>query len=125
MAAKADNYTVDTTNYMRPDYGYSSLKYTKPKDNFDRKKIPGNGPNPIVKVPAFWRKNLPNGLKIIGAENNEIPVINFSISMPGGHLLQANDTSKVGLARLFASMMNEDTKNHTAEQMALELTKAG
>ena len=123
--ARADNYTVDTSNYQRPEYGYASLKYTKSKDIFDRKKIPGNGPNPIVKVPAFWTKNFPNGLKMIGAENNEIPVVNFSISIPGGHILQANDTSKVGLARLFARMMSEDTKNHTAEQMALELQKLG
>jgi zinc protease len=47
------------------------------------------------------------------------------MSIPGGHLLQANDTSKVGLASMFSSMMNEDTKNYTAEQMAVELQKLG
>ncbi|MBL7730939.1 MAG: insulinase family protein, partial [Chitinophagaceae bacterium] len=31
----------------------------------------------------------------------------------------------VGLASFFASMMNEDTKNYTAEQMAVELQKLG
>lgn len=49
----------------------------------------------------------------------------LSITIPGGHLLQANDTSKVGLARLFGQMMNEDTKNYTAEQMQAELQKLG
>ena len=43
----------------------------------------------------------------------------LSITIPGGHLLQANDTSKVGLASLFTDMMNEDTKNYTAEQMSV------
>jgi zinc protease len=39
--------------------------------------------------------------------------------------VQANDTSKIGLASLFSDMMNEDTKNYTAEQMAVELQKLG
>lgn len=123
LIAHADNYTVDTTHYVRPDYGYAGLKYNKAKDNFDRKKMPGNGPNPVVKVPAFWRKDLPNGIKMIGTENTEIPTVTISVSMPGGHLLQANDLSKAGLANLFARMMNEDTKNRTAEEFSAELQK--
>ena len=39
--------------------------------------------------------------------------------------MQANQTSKVGLASTFADMMNEDTKNYTAEQFAVELQKLG
>ncbi len=125
LIAAANNYKIDSTNYTAPDYKYASLKYTKAKDNFDRKKMPGNGVNPVVKVPAFWKTSLPNGMKMIGTENNEIPVVTLSVSIPGGHLLQATDTSKIGLARLFAAMMEEDTKSYTAEQMALELQKLG
>jgi zinc protease len=120
-----NNFTIDSTQYKAPDYGYEGLKYAKAKDNFDRKKMPGNGMNPIVKVPPFWRKDLPNGIQMIGAENPELPVINFSLTIPGGHLLQANDLGKAGLAGGFAAMMNEDTKNYTAEQMTLELEKLG
>ncbi|HEY1022902.1 MAG TPA: pitrilysin family protein, partial [Flavisolibacter sp.] len=43
----------------------------------------------------------------------------------GGHLLQAGDLSKAGLASFFARMMNEDTKNYTAEQFSEELQKLG
>ena len=123
LIAKQDDYTVDMTHYKAPDYGYDGLKYVKAKDNFDRKNIPGNGPNPIVKVPAFWRKDLPNGIKMIGTENTEIPTITISITIPGGHLMQANNLDKVGLTSLFARMMNEDTKNYTAEQFFMELQK--
>ncbi|PZR24803.1 MAG: peptidase M16 [Citrobacter freundii] len=123
LIAHADNYTIDTTHYSKPNYGYAGLKYTKAKDNFDRKKMPGNGPNPTVKVPAFWRKDTPTGIKFIGTENTEIPTVTISISMPGGHLMQANDLSKVGLANLFARMMNEDTKTHSAEEFSAELQK--
>ena len=123
LIAKQDDYSIDMTHYKAPDYGYEGLKYVKAKDKFDRSKIPGNGPNPVVKVPAFWRKDLPNGIKMIGTENTEIPTVTISITIPGGHLLQANNLDKVGLASLFARMMNEDTKNYTSEQFSSELQK--
>ncbi|HVK96352.1 MAG TPA: pitrilysin family protein [Flavisolibacter sp.] len=125
VAAREDNYKIDSSNYKAPDYGYAGLKYNKAKDKFDRSKIPGNGPSPIVKVPPFWRKDLPGGIKMIGTENTEVPLVTLSISIPGGHLLQANDLSKAGLASFFARMMNEDTKNYTAEEYAKELEKLG
>jgi zinc protease len=125
MVAAPDNYKIDSTNYNAPNYGYAGLKYVKAKDNFDRSKIPASGPNPTVKVPKFWKKELPNGAKVIGAQNTEIPTVTFSLTIPGGHLASANDLSKAGLASFFADMMTEDTKNYTAEQMAIELQKLG
>jgi zinc protease len=125
MVAAKDNYTVDSTHYTPPNYGYEGLKYAKAKDNFDRNKMPGNGPNPVVKVPAFWKKDLPDGIKMIGTESTELPIVTLAITIPGGHLLEANDTSKIGLANFFADMMNEDTKNYTAEQMTVALEKLG
>lgn len=125
LVAAVDNYKIDSTQYKAPDYGYTGLKYVKPKDNFARNKIPGNGPNPVVKVPAFWKNTLANGIKVIGTENTEVPVVTLRLTMPGGHLLQAKETSKVGLASMFADMMNEDTKNYTAEQFNMELQKLG
>ncbi len=125
LVAAQDNYKIDTSNYVRPDYGYTGLKYTKPKDNFSRNKMPGNGANPVVKVPAFWRKDLPNGIKIIGSESKELPTVTMTLKLEGGHLLQAKDTSKLGLASLFAEMMNDDTKNYTAEDFSIELQKLG
>jgi zinc protease len=123
--AAVDNHTVDSTNYTAPDYGYAGLKYVKAKDNFDRSKVPSLGANPTVKVPAFWRKDLPNGAKVIGTENAEVPTVTLSVTVPGGHLAQAGDLSKAGLANFFANMMAEDTKSYTAEQITQELQKLG
>ncbi len=125
MIVGTDNYTVDNTNYTNPDYGYDKLTYVKAKDNFDRNKMPPNGPNPVVKVPAFWKKDWPSGVRIIGTESNELPVVTLSVKIPGGHLLNANDLSKAGLASFFTDMMTDDTKNYTAEQMSKELQKLG
>ena len=125
LIAAADNYKIDSTHYTAPEYGYNGLKYVKATDKFNRAQIPGNGPNPVVKVPKFWRKDMPSGVKMIGTETTEIPTVTVTITIPGGHLLQANDTSKIGLASFFGTMMNEDTKNYSAEQIAVELQKLG
>jgi len=125
LIAAADNYTIDTTNYKAPSYGYEGLTYVKGKDNFDRSKLPANGPNPMVKVPPFWKKDMPNGIKVIGAQSTELPTVTMFVRIPGGHLAQSGDTSKTGLSSMVAAMMNEDTKNYSAEQMAVELQKLG
>ncbi len=125
MIAAADNFKIDSGHYTAPDYGYAGLKYSKATDVFDRSKLPGTGSNPTVKVPKFWRKDLANGAKVIGTESNELPIVTITITIPGGHLLEATDTAKSGLASFFATMMNEDTKNYTAEKISVELQKLG
>ncbi len=125
MIVGENNFKISNANYVSPDYGYAGLKYEKAKDNFDRSKMPPNGPNPVVKVPAFWTEDWPSGVKIIGTQNTELPVVTLAIKIPGGHLLNTNDLSKAGLASFFTDMMTEDTKNFTAEQMSKELQKLG
>lgn len=124
-AAKPDNYTIDTTGYIKPDYGYNGLTYQKAKDNFDRSKMPLPGANPELKVPEVWKKSLPGGISVMGSVYDELPIVNLQIKIPGGHLAMANDTAKLGLQGIVADMLNEDSKNYTAEAMAIELQKLG
>jgi zinc protease len=124
-AAAPDNFKIDSSHYAAPDYGYASLKYAKGHDGFDRTKQPPVATVPTIKVPNYWKKDLPNGAKVIGAQNTEIPTVTFQLTIPGGQLASANDLSKAGLASFFVRMLNEDTKNYTAEQMAIELQKLG
>jgi len=125
MAAAPDNFKIDSSRYVAPDYGYASLKYTKGKDNFDRAKQPAVAAVPLLKVPKYWKKDLQNGAKVIGAQNTEIPTVTFQLTIPGGHLASANDLSKAGVASFFVKMLYEDTKNYTAEQLSVELQKLG
>lgn len=125
LIAAADNFVVDSSHYTHPHYGYDGLKYIKAKDNFDRSKQPLSGPNPVVKVPQFWKKSLSDNATVIGVENNEIPVVNLNIYLKGGTILEQNDLAKAGVAGLFASMMNEDTKDKSSEEISLELDKLG
>lgn len=123
--AAEDNYTVNTTGYKAPDYGYNGLKYNKAKDNFDRSKVPGATESPVVKVPAFWKENLNGNIKVIGAQSDEIPVVTILMHFDGGRMLEANSLSKAGLSSMFADMMEEDTKNYTAETFSVALDKLG
>lgn len=125
QAVAPDNFTVDTTGYKAPDYGYNGLTYHKPKDSFNRAVKPGVGPNPAIKVPAIWSANTPNGINIIGTQNNEIPSVSISMSIKGGGLFAINNPAKAGLAGIVGRMLNEDTQNYTSEQFNSELDKLG
>jgi zinc protease len=124
-AVAPDNYTVNTANYKAPDYGYNGLTYKKATDNFDRAAKPGVGANPAIKVPAMWSATTANGIKMIGTQNSEIPSVSISISIKGGGLYAVNEPAKAGLAGIVSRMMNEDSKNYTAEQFNSELDKLG
>jgi zinc protease len=125
LKAAEDNYSIDQSAYKAPDYGYGGLKYNKAKDNFDRKKVPTVGANPVVKVPVFWKQDLANGIKVIGTQNSETPTVTISISLKGGRFLESENLSKAGWVNMFTAMMNEDTKNYTSEQMSAEMEKLG
>ena len=76
------------------------LKYVKCTDNFDR----SNGtraPTRWSGFPRFGAKDLPSGIRFIGTQNTEIPTVTISISVPGGHPLQAKPARTKGLASLF------------------------
>lgn len=121
--AGADNFTLSTEGYKAPDYGYNSLKYTKATDNFDRKAMPGAGKAVVVKAPAFWQNTIGTGIKAIGAQTAEIPVVTLLLHIKGGKL--TDPAGKNGTANLFASMMNEDTKNYSSEAFNLALEQLG
>lgn len=124
LKAGSDNYKIDSTGYKAPNYGYNNLTYNKAKDSFDRSKIPSSGPNPVLVVPEF-KKSEEDGIKFIVSKSTEIPVVEIAVAIKGGQLLEQGNFSKVGMVQLFAQMMEEDTKKHTAEEMDILLEKLG
>jgi zinc protease len=81
----------------------------------DRSVVPPLGPDPEVNVPQPWTGSLSNGLKIWGIAQNELPLIQYSVFIDGGHMV--DKVEKAGVANLVATMMNEGTKNKTPEQL--------
>ncbi len=97
--------------------------YTRTPSTFDRTIEPAYGKAPEVKIPVVWNQKLSNGLQVYGIENNEVPLVQFSISINGG-MLQDN-INKVGVAYLMASTMNQGTKNKTPEQLEEAIKQLG
>lgn len=87
----------------------------KTPTKFDRSVTPPVGPDPEVTIPQPWAGSLANGMKIWGIVQNELPLVQYSIVIDGGHML--DNVEKAGVANLVATMMNEGTKNKTPEQL--------
>jgi zinc protease len=87
----------------------------KTPSSFDRSQPPAQGPAPKLHIPESWTTTLGNGLKVSGIEQDEIPVVTFSLVIEGGHLL--DDMQKNGVANLMSDIMMEGTANKTPEQL--------
>ncbi len=125
LVAKADNYKRQEipSGYKNDLSEYKNLKYNKGPYPFESTFRPQAGPSPVIKLPDYWTENFDNGLKLIATDYDELPVIAMRISLDGGKLLDG--MNKVGLAYITAKLMNEGTKNYTAEQMSLNLELLG
>ena len=95
----------------------------KTPSNFDRTVEPAQGEAPKLNVPANWNAELSNGLQVYGIEQNEIPTVNFSLVIEGGHLLDSMD--KNGVANLMTDIMMEGTANKTPEELEEEIEMLG
>jgi len=87
----------------------------KTPTKFDRSVMPPIGSDPSVTIPQVWTSSLSNGMKVWGIQQHELPLVQYSIVLDGGHM--SEEISKAGLANLVASIMNEGTKNKTPEEL--------
>lgn len=124
MITAPDNYTIDSSSYQPDLFDYSSLKYHKPIENFDRSKMPESGPLPQLHAPVYWKTKFQNGVSMIGTTTNEVPEVLYSLTLPGGYLLQAKDLTKAGLANVFAQILNS-TVTMSEEDISKELSALG
>jgi len=83
--------------------------------SFDRSMEPEKGPDPEITLPTVWQEKLDNGIKVLGIEHKELPLVQFSLTIRGGMLL--DDIDKVGVARLVGQLMNEGTANKTPVEL--------
>jgi zinc protease len=90
-------------------------KIEKTPSRIDRSKVPVTGPDPEMKLPVVWNSSSPNGMKIHGIEQHELPILSYSIVINGGHML--DDINKPGVARFMAQMLNEGTLTKTPEEL--------
>jgi zinc protease len=101
----------------------STEEIAKTPSNFDRSVEPAQGPAPALSIPSSWKTELSNGIKVFGIEQNEIPTVNFSLVIEGGHLL--DDMNNNGVANLMTDIMMEGTANKTPLELEEEIEMLG
>lgn len=83
--------------------------------SFDRSIQPKDGEDPLLSLPNIWNGELDNGMKVLGIQHTELPLIQFNVVIKGGHFLDGMD--KPGVANLLATLMMEGTKNKTPQEL--------
>lgn len=101
----------------------ANAEYTRTPSKFDRSKEPPYGPAPVVKVPQVWDAKLANGMRVVGIENDEVPLVQFDIAIDGGLLLDKPE--KVGVANLMARLMTQGTAKKTPEELEEAIQQLG
>ncbi len=91
--------------------------------SFDRNVEPPKGPDPEITLPTVWKDELANGIRLYGIEHTELPLVQFSLTIKGGELL--DDMNKVGVANLITDMMMEGTKNKTPIELEEAIDELG
>jgi zinc protease len=80
----------------------------------DRSEPPFGQP-PLFKMSEVWESKLGNGMSVLGMENNEVPLVTFDITIPGGHSF--DQLEKAGVANLMAQLMMQGTAKRTPAEL--------
>ena len=95
----------------------------KTKTVIDRSVMPKDGPDPALNLPLVWNAKLTDGMKVYGTEQHELPLVQFSLEIKGGHFMDPID--KPGVANLVCELMMEGTANKTPLELEEAIDKLG
>ena len=113
----------EITENVEVEIEEAEVEIAKSPSSFDRSKQPEAGETPSLNIPEIWSAELKNGMKVSGIYQDEIPVVTFSLSIEGGHLL--DDIEKNGVANLMSDILMEGTANKTPEELEEEIALLG
>ncbi len=97
--------------------------YNKTPSSFDRSIEPPYGKTPNVIVPEVWEEKLSSGIEVYGIENNEVPLVQFRMTIKGGLLLEK--TEKVGVSNLLTQLMTKGTQYKTTAALENAIESLG
>ncbi|PPK85649.1 zinc protease [Neolewinella xylanilytica] len=101
-----------------------TAEYSPTPSTFDRSEEPAFGEELRITTPEIWQRELANGLNVYGVENDEVPLVYFTLVIDGGQL--RDSLVKPGVAYFLAEMMTRGTKTKTPAELenAIELLGA-
>jgi zinc protease len=88
--------------------------YERTPSNYDRSEPP-LGPAPVLRPPDIWSLSLENGIEVLGIEDREVPLVEFSLIIPGGAWLDVPDSA--GTAIGVANMLMQGTAGRTPAEL--------
>ncbi|HUF77228.1 MAG TPA: pitrilysin family protein [Longimicrobiales bacterium] len=89
----------------------------------DRSRVPEPGEPPVADFPEIERSTLANGLEIVLARRDAVPVVNLQLHVDAGYAADAFGTP--GTANLAMSMLDEGTESRDALQIDEDLRRLG
>ncbi len=122
-SVKAEVVEEEIKENIKKTIAEEKEEIVKTPSNFDRSMEPERGISPKLNIPDSWISSLSNNMEVYGIEQNEIPIVNFSLVIDGGHLLDSFE--KIGVANLMSDIMMEGTLNKTPQELEEEIELLG
>ena len=120
---KAEVVEEEITENVETEIVDADVTIEKTPAKFDRSVAPEMGETPKLNIPESWTANLPNEMEVYGIVQDELPLVNFSLVIDGGHLL--DDLSKNGVANLMSDIMMEGTATKTPLELEEAIDRLG
>ncbi len=102
-------------NEGQQEVAEATSEMIKTVSKIDRSIEPSLGAAPLVTPPTIYEASLSNGMKVYGIQSDELPLVNFSIRIRGGQLM--DNPELPGVANLMTDIMQEGTANKTPEEL--------
>ncbi|HEA28481.1 MAG TPA: insulinase family protein [Leeuwenhoekiella sp.] len=112
---KAAVVEEEITENVETEVVDSKQEIEKTPSSFDRSTPPEMGETPKLSIPDSWTAALDDKMDVYGIEQHELPLVNFSLVIEGGHLLDPE--GKNGVANLMTDILMEGTVNKTPEEL--------
>ncbi len=97
------------------EFDPTARTFTPTASAFDRTIEPGFGGAITMPSPTVWRGKAQNNIELYGIENDETPLIYFSLKIDAGDIRASID--KPAVPTLTAALMNKGTANKTTAEL--------
>lgn len=97
--------------------------YTTVETKADRSQLPAVGSMPDLDFPAIARAQLENGIEVVFARRDAVPVVEMQMVFDAGYAADAG--GKLGLAGFTAGMLGEGTQKRTALEISQRSEELG
>lgn len=96
------------------DFDPTARTFERTPSSFDRTVEPEFGPPYTLPSPKVWRGKLANGIEVYGIENDETPLVYFSLAIKAGR--DRGEPAMPAIANMTADMLSKGTATKTTAE---------